>query len=90
MAAKFVIEGIFKITNRGYFISAKLIDNNLNFKVTKNSQIGEVEITDWFDIPRALDENGKQRLDFFIIQMKNTDDKEKLKEGQIVELVENI
>lgn len=86
MTAKFEIDGIFQITNRGNFISARLINTDLNFQVTDNSRLGEVEVTKWFDIPRAIDNNGRQRMDLFFFKIKNEEDKEKLKKGEIVEL----
>ena len=81
----FEIESVFKVSNIGYFIGTRLL-SDLNFRLTNNPRLGGVEITDWFDIPRSVDEKGRQRQGIFIFQFKNSEDREKLEQGQIVEL----
>lgn len=86
MPAKFEIEGIFKITNIGHIISARLIDKDSDFRLTDNSKLGGIEIKNWLEIPRAKDKEGKPRLDLFVFRLKNSEDKDELKEKDVVEL----
>lgn len=87
MVINFEIEGIFRVTNRGYFIAAKCLEEKKEFWVTENSRLGNIKIDKWFDIPRAIDNEGKQRMDLYFFHIKNEDDKDKLKQGEIVQLL---
>ncbi len=84
---KFQIEAIFKITNRGYFITAISLDITEKFEVTEKSKLRNVPIKPFITQPRSIDENGNQRIDLFAFQLKNDLDFEKLKVGEIVDLV---
>ncbi|PIA77431.1 hypothetical protein BFR04_08260 [Gaetbulibacter sp. 4G1] len=86
MAVKFEIESVFKITGRGYFVTAKLVEEGKGFWLPENSKLGNIEITTSLTQPRAIDENGNVRLDLWAFQLKNDSDSEKFKEGEIVEL----
>lgn len=88
MPPKFEIEGIFQITNIGLAIAARLIDKTCNFHLTDHSELGGIPIKNWYDIPRAKDEDGVLRLDLFIFCLKNPADKDKLKENEVVELTQ--
>lgn len=84
---KFQIEAIFKITGRGYFVSAICLENESNFQITEKSKLGDIAIKPFLTQPRAIDKNGNQRMDLFAFQLENNADFEKLREGEIVNLV---
>lgn len=80
------IEGVFSVTNRGVFVMAKQIDPALNFYVTEKSFLGGIELEKFLDVPRSIDENGKQRC-IVALKLKNPEDKEKLAVGSIHEII---
>lgn len=82
---KFQIEQIFSIKDKTYLLT-KSQDTNVNFKLSDNSFLGDIEIENWFDIPRAIDDNGNQRIDTFAFVLKYEADKERIKEGEILGL----
>ncbi|MBX2925458.1 MAG: hypothetical protein KF746_24890 [Chitinophagaceae bacterium] len=86
MSVKLKIESIFKVTNRGQYVIAKRLDPKQNFYVTKKSFLGGVELTEYLDIPRSIDENGEQR-DIVAFHLKNPNDAIKLIPNSIVELI---
>jgi hypothetical protein len=62
MNPKFEIECIFKVTLRDKsYVTARLLNSNLDWKLSDKSKLGEVEIENWFDIPRESDTLGNQR-----------------------------
>ncbi len=87
MDVKFEIESIFKLRARNkVVVFARLLDSNLDWKLSEKSKLEQVEIENWFDIPRALDKDGNIRLDLFAFALKNNMDEYKLQIGQIAEL----
>jgi hypothetical protein len=68
-------------------VFAKLLTPALNWKLTEEPKLGQVEIENWFDIPRSLDKNGNVRLDLFAFVLKNNNDEDKIQVSQIVELI---
>jgi hypothetical protein len=87
MNIQFEIEHIFKLHARNKVcVFARLLDSSLDWKLTNESKLGQVQIENWFDIPRAHDKDGNIRLDLFAFQLKNNDDKNKLNINQVVEL----
>ena len=87
MAVLFEIENVFRITNRGYYVFARQLVTGQNFVVTDKSFLGGVELGKYLDIPRALDDKGKQRNDLFAFQIKSDQDNSKLKPKEVVELI---
>ncbi len=88
MIIQFEIENIFTLHSRNKFVVlARLLHSNIDWKLSEKSKLGQVEIENWFDIPRAHDKNGNQRLDLFAFALKNNEDKDKLQVNQIVELI---
>jgi hypothetical protein len=87
MSIEVEIENVFSITNRGKFVAVRLIDPVQDFCLNNASFSNGVELENVFDMPRALDKNGNQRLDLIIIQLKNESDAEKLIPGTITEIV---
>ena len=80
------IENVFTISNRGKFVAIRFIEHDQNFSFNKKLFLNGLELTSVFDMPRALDKNGNQRLDLFIIQLKNPEDGDKLVPDTIAEL----
>jgi len=88
MADQFQIEAVVNISSQDkVYVLARELKVETNWKLSENARLGEVEIEKWLDIPRSLDENGSQRMDLFAFCLKNTYDKDKLKIGDIVELI---
>ena len=88
MTIQFEIETLFELKARNQvYILAKLLNDNINWRLTDESSLSGVPIEKWVDVPRAHDKDGKQRLDLFAFALKNKDDKDKLKEGQVIELI---
>jgi hypothetical protein len=92
MGVKFEIEAKYKTgkkRNEKYFVFAKCLEIEKEFKVTDNSRLGEIEISKFLTQPRATDKEGKPRFDIFIFKIRYKKDCDELEEGQIVELIEN-
>ena len=87
MSIQFNIESVVKLTSRNKtLVFAKLLNSNLDWKLSENSKLGLVEIENWVDIPRAHDKEGNIRWDLFVFQLKNNNDNDKLKINEIAEL----
>jgi len=86
MSVKLEIESVFKVTNRGHYVIAKRLDPKQNFYVTKKSFLGDIELAEYLDIPRSLDENGNQR-DIVALHLKYSEDATKLIPNSVVELI---
>jgi hypothetical protein len=78
MSIQVEIENIFTVTNRGKFVAVRLIDPKATFSVERKAFLNGVELTNYLDMPRALDKQGNQRQDLFCLQLKNPHDAEKL------------
>ncbi|MGQ0740519.1 MAG: hypothetical protein ACT4OJ_15825 [Bacteroidota bacterium] len=87
MIIKFEIEDIVKIESRNkVFVFAMLLNPGLEWRLSDNAKLGDVEIEPRFQIPRKIDENGNIRLDFFAFELKNNEDKDHLSIHQVVDL----
>jgi hypothetical protein len=86
MSVEVKIECVFKITNRGQFVIVKPLDSNQNFCITKKSFLGDVELAEFLDIPKSIDENGDQR-DIVALQLKYPEDAPRLIPGAVVEII---
>lgn len=89
MGIKFEVEANFKIKKGKkieYFIIAKCLEMGAGFSITDNSKLDEIEIRNYLNQPRAIDEEGKPRLDIFAFRIRHKADFNAFKEGQIVEL----
>jgi hypothetical protein len=87
MLVQFEIESVFKITNRGYFVSARHLIPEQNFLITDKSFLGGVELNKYLDVPRAINDKGEQRSDLFAFHLKNDEDRTKLTPMTIVALI---
>ena len=81
----FQIEQILLLKNKAYLLTRSLNDN-IRFKLSDNSLLGDFEIENWFDIPKAKDENGNYRKDNFAFVLKDKRDTERIKQGDILKL----
>lgn len=82
--AIFEVENVTTITGRGPFIFVKVLGCK-DFRVESGLELHGCEIVGG-DIPRALDNEGNQRLDFWGFQLKNDGDEANFSVGDIVEL----
>ncbi|MEP6466458.1 MAG: hypothetical protein ABJB05_09130 [Parafilimonas sp.] len=81
----FQIEQVLVIRNKAYLLT-KSLNNNISFRLSDNSLLGDFEIEKWFDIPKSTDSNGNFRTDKFVFVLKNNSDKEKVSQGDILKL----
>ena len=58
-----------------------VIPEGTNFAMTDDSTLGGNPVWKWISQPRALDENGKPRLDIFNIILKSRSGRDHLKAG---------
>ena len=86
MKIQFEIENVIELRNR-ICVFAKQLNSNLDWQLTDDSKLGQVQIEKWCDIPRSLDKDGNIRLDLIAFILKENDDKHKLKVNQTVELI---
>ena len=64
-----------------------VIPEGTNFALTDDSTLGGKPIRKWLSQPRALDENGRPRLDIFNIILKSRSDRDHFKAGDRPSLV---
>jgi hypothetical protein len=84
---KFQVEQIITVKDKTYLLT-KSLDANTDFKLSDTCCLGDYEIENWFDIPKALDENGNQLTDKFSFVLKNQSDKEKITSGDVLILAD--
>ena len=65
---------------------AQLIGDN-DFKLSEKSTLGNVAIENWLDIPGETDDDGNPRTDLFAFLLRENNDRNRLKPGDIVELI---
>ena len=82
--AKFKVEQTVTVSGRGAIVFAQPVDDN-DFDLSEKMYLNGVKVTH-ADIPRALDEHGKQRLDIWGFCIEDEKDLSHFFEGQIVEL----
>jgi hypothetical protein len=87
---KFKIEGIFKITNRRYFVAIECLEKSYDYRLTENSKLGNVEITITRIFNKPMDKSGNIRINCFTFQLKNEADFDKLKVDKIVDLINEL
>ena len=86
MPVKVKIEYVFKITNRGQYVIVKPLDPTEDFYITRKSFLGDVELSEYLDMPRSIDENGNQRH-IFALQLKYPENADKLIPDTVVEII---
>jgi hypothetical protein len=85
MSLKFQIESVFSVITRGKFVAARPVDSNVHFRITERSTLGGIPLRAYLDMPRSIDENGKQQ-EIFVFHLQNPEDASKLNVNSIVEL----
>ena len=80
--AKFEIEAITQISNQGFLVMAKRRDES-EFWINEHTTLNGVPISHG-DIPRAIGEDGKQRLDIWGFYLRNEQDHDLFHVGQVV------
>ena len=64
-----------------------VIPEGTDFAMTDDSALGGKPVRKWLSQPRALDENGKPRLDIFNIILKSRSDRDHFKAGDRTSLL---
>ena len=85
MTPKFQIEQTIVVKNKAYVL-CKHLNNDIKFILTDHSYLGDIQIEKWMDVPKAVDEKGNYRKDFYSFVLKNLQDKEKIKVDDVIEL----
>jgi hypothetical protein len=85
VTAKFQVEYFNTIKNQVYVLCKRLTEE-VNCYLSDHSYLGDFPIENWIDMPLALDEDSKQRMDLFAFVLKNAHDKEKIKVNDIYEM----
>jgi hypothetical protein len=84
-ATEFLIEGSFEGGGRGYVV-ARVLDPVAQFVVSSAATLGGCPVEQWLEMPRALDADGRQRMDLFGFCLKDNADLAHLKTGDRVVL----
>jgi hypothetical protein len=82
---EFLIEGSFKGGGRGYVV-ARILDPAAQFVMASGTTLGGCPVERWFDMPRALDDDRRERKDVFGFCLKQSTDLTRLKIGDRVVL----
>jgi hypothetical protein len=83
---EFQIVQILNVENDIQYIFAKQIEPGHNFTIKAGIYLGNVELDEYLDMPRDLDDKEQQRQDLFIFKPKYRIDKSRLINGMIVRL----
>jgi hypothetical protein len=70
-------------------MALRQLSNELDWSLTDYSTISGLRLNNFLEIPRILDERGKQRMNLFTFQLTNDLEYKNLREGQTVVLKEN-
>lgn len=84
-SAKFEVEDVSPITGQGYLVLARRLDDT-DFWINESTQLDGAAIRHG-DTPRALDEEGNQRMDLWGFLLANDEDSQRFNPGKVVELV---
>ena len=84
--AKFKVTHLVNLSGRYFVFVEQLNDCDFNFK--SGMYLGNIKVLN-FDIPRKVDENGKQVLNVFGFLVENQSDLNRLTVSDIVELTEH-
>jgi hypothetical protein len=84
---EFEIVQIVDVREKEQYIYAKQIGQGNDFIIKSGAYLGDIELEEYLDVPRALDDQGQQRQNLFVFKTKQQIDKAKLRKGMIVKLV---
>jgi hypothetical protein len=82
---EFQIEGSFNGGGRGYVL-ARVLDPAAQVVIADGTTLGGCPVERWFDMPRPLDAEGRQRKDLFGFRLMHSADLARLKTGDRVVL----
>jgi hypothetical protein len=85
MIAKFQVEYFNAIKSKIYVL-CKRLNEDINCYLSDHSYLGDFPIEKWIDMPKAIDEDGNQRMDLYAFVLKDSADKEKIKVNDIYEM----
>ena len=84
-STEFVIEGTFEGGDGRAYVVARVV-GRADFEVVSESVLGGCPVEQWLEVPRALDENGRQRTDLVSFCLKDVTDRQRLNAGDRVVL----
>lgn len=84
LSAKFEIEAVSSVTGQGYLVMARRLDE-VEFWINGSTRLDGAAVRHG-DIPRALDQHGKPRLDLWGFFLTNDADSHRFQPGKRVEL----
>jgi hypothetical protein len=86
VSLEFEVEDTFSVAGRGVFVSARLATPECAFAISDGATLGGRPIDAWFDIPRRLDFEGRQRLDCYVFKLRRAEDRAAFEIGKHVTL----
>jgi len=84
---KFKINQIIAVKDKTYVLS-KSLTPSANFRLSETCSLGGFDIENWFDIPKASDENNIQRNSIVAFVLKNDRDAESISVNDILDLLD--
>lgn len=66
----FEIEPVLDLKESGQFIFAKQTEPGMILSVKAGTHLGTIELEEYLDIPRALDQNGANRNGLFVFKSR--------------------
>ena len=85
---EFLLSDIVELSNDRVVLFVRPLVIGIDFRVTKNSKFGNVEIIEHLDIPRKILDNGLQDFSTFTLVLKNKWDKDKLVKDNLYKLTD--
>lgn len=79
-STEFVIEATFQGGDGRVYVVARVL-GSAAFDAGPDAILGGCAVEQWLEIPRALDEAGRQRTDLFGFCLKDAADRVRLKDG---------
>jgi len=83
---EFLVERTFEGGDGRGYVVARLVDAAATFDLSVESGLGGYPVEYWLDMPRAVDANGRQRMDLFGFCLKRLSDRPRLNVGDRVVL----
>jgi hypothetical protein len=87
MTTKLKIEKILSLAGQGQYLLVRPIIPGHELILGEKTYLDNVELDQYLDIPRKLNENGELDLDLYSVKLKNDHEVFRLKENTIVELI---
>jgi hypothetical protein len=85
VAVELEVEGTLRVRGTAY-VFARVLEDGGNFTFCRGSTLSGIPLQPYLDIPRAVDANGRPRLDLFAFALQDPADAAHFEVGQRVEL----